>query len=151
MRRELSFRQLGMPQSTAADLVRGEAWEMGNLRHFLEGCGAPRANWAPWLAAFERTRTGPPPATRDAVRVRDTSPRHLDVHAAIHVSCPFGDLPVYVPRDLDERLRAALDAGRFVLLVGGTGLTASTVRACSSPARSGPTSTPFLPVSPTPP
>ncbi|MFM9443320.1 hypothetical protein [Streptomyces acidiscabies] len=121
VRRGLSFRQLGMPKSTAADLVRGKAWEVANLRRFLTGCGVPTSAWDPWLTAFERTRTGsPPPATRDAVRVRDASPRRLGVHAAIQVSGVSGDLPPYVPRDLDDRLRAALDAGRFVLLVGGS-------------------------------
>ncbi|QZZ32167.1 hypothetical protein [Streptomyces sp. ST1015] len=75
----------------------------------------PPAGLGAWLAAFERTRTGsPPPATRDA------SPRRLGVHAALQLSRASGDLPGYIPRDLDERLRAALDGGRFVLLVGGS-------------------------------
>ncbi|PWG07334.1 hypothetical protein DF268_43685 [Streptomyces sp. V2] len=40
------------------------------------------------------------------------------MHAAIQLSGSSGDLPGYIPRDLDERLRAALDGGGVVLLVG---------------------------------
>ncbi|QNP75048.1 hypothetical protein IAG44_40310 [Streptomyces roseirectus] len=118
--RGLSFRDLDMPKSTAADLVKGRAWTTANLRAFLTGCRLPKEAWPPWLTAFERTRAGTTPAHRDAVRVHDASPRRLGVHAAIHVTGALGDLPAYVPRDLDDRLRATLDAGRFVLLVGGS-------------------------------
>jgi tetratricopeptide (TPR) repeat protein len=46
------------------------------------------------------------------------------VHAAIQVKGEEGELPPYVPRDLDADLRAAVtasaDSGGFVLLVGGS-------------------------------
>lgn len=58
------------------------------------------------------------------LRVRDVSPRELGVHAAIQVRDATGELPVYVARDVDARLRAELssDTGRgcFLLLVGSS-------------------------------
>ncbi|MEV6302420.1 hypothetical protein AB0M02_23600 [Actinoplanes sp. NPDC051861] len=65
------------------------------------------------------------PGRRPAVTpVRQVSPRLLGVHAAIQVDGAEGDLPAYVARDVDERLRRGLAeaAGRggFVLLVGGS-------------------------------
>ncbi|MGJ5893365.1 hypothetical protein ACSCBZ_15595 [Streptomyces niveiscabiei] len=61
----------------------------------------------------DRQPPHPPPATPSA---SGTPPRD----AAIQLSGASGDLPGYIPRDLNERLRAALDEGRFVLLVGGS-------------------------------
>ncbi|QFZ19425.1 tetratricopeptide repeat protein [Saccharothrix syringae] len=77
------------------------------------GRGAPRERPAP--------RRPPNP-----VRVAETRPRLLGVHAAIRVpeDQEPDELPAYVPRDLDGALRAALGAaarrGGFVLLVGGS-------------------------------
>ena len=69
-----------------------------------------------------RARMAPPPP--GAVRVRDARPRRLGVHAAIRVADGPSELPVYVPRDLDEDLRTVVSVGaehgRFVLLVGGS-------------------------------
>jgi tetratricopeptide (TPR) repeat protein len=60
----------------------------------------------------------------DAVRVRDAKPRQLGVHAAIQVEGIAGELPVYVPRDIDVKLRAVLATGGqrgcFVLLIGSS-------------------------------
>ena len=59
-----------------------------------------------------------------AVRVAAARPRQLGVHAAVHAEGSEGDLPAYVPRDIDKALRAALEAGAkqgcFLLLVGGS-------------------------------
>lgn len=55
------------------------------------------------------------------IRVRDADPRRLGVHASIQVERAVGDVPIYVARDVDVRLRALLaaaDRGAFVLLVG---------------------------------
>jgi hypothetical protein len=59
-----------------------------------------------------------------SVRVRDAEPRLLGVHASIYVDGAAGNLPAYVPRDIDARLREVLSAGAgrgcFVLIVGGS-------------------------------
>ncbi|MCX2948965.1 tetratricopeptide repeat protein [Lentzea sp. NEAU-D7] len=58
------------------------------------------------------------------LRVREVSPRELGVHAAIQVRDTTGELPAYVTRDVDAKLRAKLapDIGRgcFLLLVGSS-------------------------------
>jgi tetratricopeptide (TPR) repeat protein len=93
---------------------------------FLEACGlnGDQAQ-RPWLAALQRVRTGPQPRPAGAVRVRDARPRRLGVHAAIQMPGAVGELPPYVPRDLDVDLRSAIsaavaDGGGFVLLVGSS-------------------------------
>ena len=73
------------------------------------------------VAGTERAPTG-------AVRVSQTDPRRLGVHAAISVpGVPDEVLPEYVPRDVDAagsgvraRVAAAAEHGGFVLLVGGS-------------------------------
>jgi hypothetical protein len=63
-----------------------------------------------------------------AVRVAESDPRRLGVHAAISVpGAPDEVLPEYVPRDVDAdefgvraRVKAAKQRGGFVLLVGGS-------------------------------
>lgn len=56
------------------------------------------------------------------VRVREASPRQLGVHAAIRVDGATGELPLYVPRDVDVELRSAIRVGAsegcFMLLLG---------------------------------
>ena len=86
---------------------------------------SPRPTYAQWLAAWERARTADLARPAGAVRVRDARPRLLGVHAAIQVDEEVpGELPVYVPRDVDDGLRAGLAAGAqrgcFVLLIGGS-------------------------------
>jgi len=58
------------------------------------------------------------------VRIREACPRLLDVHASIRIGGDDAEIPVYVPRDLDEQLRTAVAAasahGGLVLLVGGS-------------------------------
>src|SRR5207245_3138573 len=80
---------------------------------------------AQWLAAWERASTADLARPVGAVRVREARPRLLGVHDAIHVEEEVpGELPVYVPRDIDDGLRAELTAnaqqGCFVLLIGGS-------------------------------
>ncbi|MCO8271796.1 hypothetical protein M1L60_14455 [Actinoplanes sp. TRM 88003] len=66
------------------------------------------------------------------IRVDEVPPRDLGIHSAIPGDEGDDDLPVYVPRDYDFRLRNALgvngvDRGAFVVMVGGssTGKTRS--------------------------
>ncbi|EFC83288.1 TIR domain-containing protein [Parafrankia sp. EUN1f] len=64
--------------------------------------------------------SGPP----GGIRVRDARGRALGVHASIRAEGSIGELPEYVPRDvdydLDRRLSAGKSGGCFVLLMGGS-------------------------------
>jgi len=115
-----------LPKSTVGEIVTGKRLPtMGKLIAFLDVCGVAPADYAQWLAAWERARTADLAQPAGAVRVRDARPRLLGVHAAIQVEEKVpGELPVYVPRDIDDGLRAGLAAdtqrGCFVLLIGGS-------------------------------
>ncbi|MFB9178644.1 tetratricopeptide repeat protein [Dactylosporangium sucinum] len=91
---------------------------------FLLACGLDGEAQRPWLTAWERVATAHQPRPASAVRVREARPRLLGVHAAIQIPGAAGELPPYVPRDLDADLRTALTAaaaqGGFVLLIGGS-------------------------------
>ena len=58
------------------------------------------------------------------IRAREAKPRLLGVHAAIQIEHAVGELPLYVPRDLDENLHArvakAAEGGGFILLTGSS-------------------------------
>ncbi len=115
-----------LPSSTLSNLFGGKSVpSRKTMETFLLACGIsdPEAQ-APWLAAWERVSTVHLTRPKGAVRVRDTRPRLLGVHAAIRVADATDDLPGYVPRDLDVDLRAAVTAaaaqGGLVLLVGGS-------------------------------
>ena len=113
-------------KSTVGEIVTGKRLPTrGKLLTFLAVCGVTPADLAQWLAAWERARTSDLTRPADAVRVRDARPRLLGVHDAIHVEEEVpGELPVYVPRDIDGAVRAELTAnaqrGCFVLLIGGS-------------------------------
>ncbi len=113
-------------KSTVGEIVTGKRLPTkGKLLTFLEVCGVARADYAQWLVAWERASTADLARPAGAVRVRDARPRLLGVHAAIQVEEKVpGELPVYVPRDIDDALRAGLAAdaqrGCFVLLIGGS-------------------------------
>ena len=100
----------------------------GKLLTFLAVCEVAPADLAQWLAAWERASTADLARPAGAVRVRDARPRLLGVHAAISVPGVPDDVPPqYVPRDVDAaefgiraRVKAAAQAGGFVLLVGGS-------------------------------
>lgn len=68
-------------------------------------------------------------------RTLSGAPRESEVQAATRQQEHVGDLPVYVRRDFDDRLRAAVTSGCFLLLVGSSsvGKTRSAyeaIRAC---------------------
>lgn len=114
-----------LPPSTLSDMVNGKSLpSRDTMVRFLAACGLAGAQQQPWLAAWERVDTGHLRRPAGAVRVREAQPRVLGVHASIQVDPRAHDLPVYVPRDLDADLRAAVSAaaeqGGFVLLRGGS-------------------------------
>jgi len=124
--REGRYEHLG--KSTVGEIVRGHRLPtVGKLRTFLAVCEVARADQVQWLAAWERARMAEAARPDHAVRVRDARPRHIGVRAAIRVPGASGELPTYVPRDVDDGddgLRAELTAGKtsgcFVVLVGGS-------------------------------
>ncbi|WIX85847.1 hypothetical protein [Amycolatopsis sp. DG1A-15b] len=91
------------------------------LLTFLKVCEVTPADVALWIAALERARASGSAPPAGAVQVANADPRRLGVHASIQVDGATGDVPIYVPRDFDTRLRQALasaDGGAFVLLLG---------------------------------
>ncbi|MFD1049436.1 hypothetical protein ACFQ1S_29835, partial [Kibdelosporangium lantanae] len=131
----------GLPKSTAANLLNGKfvrAPRYDTVRAFVVACIHAASNdrllhqfesvvrdARRWHAELERDldRTAP-----GAVRVREARPQMLGVHEAIRAQYTEtdqarGELPAYVPRDLDVGLRATITAvaarGGFVLLTGG--------------------------------
>jgi hypothetical protein len=120
---------LVLPKSTVDDALSGRRVPTeATLRAFLMVCGVhDDAQVQAWLRAAERARRGDTDRPAGAVRVQDTNPRLLGVHTAIQVDGAIGDLPAYVPRDLDTdphgvraKLQVAAERGGFVLLVGGS-------------------------------
>ncbi|MGW5557625.1 hypothetical protein ACWER9_10430 [Micromonospora sp. NPDC003944] len=112
-------------KSTVGEIVKGKRLpSKGKLLTYLAVCQVASADLAQWLAAWERAGTADLTQPVGAIRVREAAPRRLGVHAAIHVDGVLGELPTYVPRDVDHQVRAALAAGAgqgcFVLLVGGS-------------------------------
>jgi tetratricopeptide (TPR) repeat protein/transcriptional regulator with XRE-family HTH domain len=111
-----------LAKSTVSDMCAGKSVPSDEtLRTFLAVCAVPPADVPLWLAAAARARTADDDRPQGARRVRDASPRGLGVHAAIEVPGAAGELPGYVPRDLDEQLRATIRGGTgFTLLVGSS-------------------------------
>ncbi|GFJ81311.1 hypothetical protein [Phytohabitans houttuyneae] len=106
-------------------MLNGKVPARETLVTFLAVCGVGAADEQRWLAAWQRVRDDDPRRPPGGVRVRDASPRELGVHAAIQGRAgDSGELPVYVPRDVDAGLRAAVSAGAergcFLLLVGSS-------------------------------
>jgi hypothetical protein len=100
------------------------------LRSLLAVCDVPQDKWRHWIAALERVKDSMPAA--ELPRFATASPRELGIHSAITTTDSEDELPKYVQRDFDFRLRTALAAngnerGCFVVLVGGssTGKTRS--------------------------
>ncbi|WP_157880642.1 hypothetical protein [Streptomyces sp. Root1310] len=114
-----------LPSSTLSDLLKGRTSRQ-TLEIYLAVCGVPRVETSAWLSAWGRIHTDVPPR-RNAMRVRDTQPRHLGVHAAIEVDGAAGAVCEYVLRDADlsthgvrAKLTAASQSGGFILLVGAS-------------------------------
>lgn len=116
-----------LPSSTLGDLLADNDRMPSNKAAFvtfLAACEVSGGDRVQWLAAWERAATANLVSPAGAVRVPDGRARLLGVHAAIRVDGAAGELPPYVPRDLDADLCAALAtaalAGGFVLLMGGS-------------------------------
>ncbi|MGW4466368.1 hypothetical protein [Micromonospora sp. NPDC004704] len=114
-----------LAKSTVHDMCQGKVVpEENSLSQFLQMCGVPSSGIEEWLGARHRALTAEPGRWRMS-RVRDARPYLLGVHRAIEVPGAEGDLPGYVVRDLDARLRVSIrasstGAGRFALLVGSS-------------------------------
>lgn len=119
-----AYSDLPIAKATLSNLLNGRSVpERATVANFLTGCGLTAdADRRPWLDAWDRVRTADLRRPAGAHRVRDARARWLGVHACIQVDGASGEVPVYVPRDLDAELRPAIaDAavsGGFVLLVG---------------------------------
>jgi tetratricopeptide (TPR) repeat protein len=112
-----------LPPSTLNNLLHGKSVPTREtVVRFLTACDLDEARQEPWLAAWDRVATASMRRPTGAVRVREARPRLLGVHASIQVAGVAGELPTYVPRDVDADLRtainAAADRGGLVLLVG---------------------------------
>lgn len=119
-------RPQSLPAATLSDLLNAKSVPTSHtMILFLRACGlVDEEAQRPWLAALDRVATGQHPRPAGSVRVREARPRLLGVHASIRVAGADGDLPVYVRRDVDAELRAAVDAaatsGGFVLVKGSS-------------------------------
>src|SRR6266511_4281221 len=122
--RRLADGPRALPASTLSNLLNGTSLpKRKTVVRVLNSCCLDEQAQRPWLAAWERVSTNHLRRSPGAVRVREARPRLLGVHAAIQVDQDSGELPAYVPRDLDADLRTAITAserGGFVLLVGGS-------------------------------
>ncbi|MBF8191608.1 helix-turn-helix transcriptional regulator [Nonomuraea sp. K274] len=123
---ERAARPYALPRSTISDLLGGvKRPRLETLELFLRACGLSDGDVGPWRAAWERAGQASGPA--GAVRVEQTQPRRLGVHASITAPGATGVLPQYVERDIDTAhrgvralLREAMTQGGMVVLVGGS-------------------------------
>jgi tetratricopeptide (TPR) repeat protein len=112
-------------KSTVGEIVTGRRLPTeGKLHTFLAICQIPLVDQVQWRAAWERARAAHLAKPDRAVRVQDVRARHIGVHAAIQSPGTTGELPTYVPREIDQALREDLTAGMtsgcFLLLIGGS-------------------------------
>lgn len=107
-----------LPPSTVSDVLRERSMPAPQtLGTLLTVCGVPAAELPLWLAARERAAASGSRRAPGAVRTHTARGRLFGVHASIHGD---DELPAYVRRDLDGRLRAALAVPGLVVLVGGS-------------------------------
>ncbi|GAA0454584.1 hypothetical protein Ade02nite_03060 [Paractinoplanes deccanensis] len=125
-------RRFVLAPSTLSDLLLGKTMpSRRTMVAFLRACDVSGHEERAWLAAWERVSTAHLHKPAGAVRVRDARARLLGVHASIEADADGDDLPAYVARDIDEAVRANLNAvsarGGLVVLVGNsaTGKTRS--------------------------
>jgi predicted negative regulator of RcsB-dependent stress response len=117
--------QPALPPSTVSDLLNGKSVpSRDTVVTFLTACQVASEAQEPWLAAWERVGTSHLRKPPGAVSVRDARPRRLGVHPSIQVDPQAHDLPVYVRRDFDDALHAAINeaaaGGGMVLLTGSS-------------------------------
>jgi tetratricopeptide (TPR) repeat protein len=125
-----------LPRATVHDALSGKSLpSRQSLLMLLSACTVPEDDREQWLRARERV-LAETAATAELLAGTDTfdsaSPLELGIHSAIVTPDTTDDLPAYIDRDFDFKLRAALtinelNRGYFVILVGGssTGKTRS--------------------------
>ena len=129
-------RRQELKRSTLSDAFRGRTLVSRQvLVSLLDVCRVPEVDQRRWLDARERIEAQGFVAVRRPVgadRFDTASPRDLGIHSAIVTADTTDDLPAYIEREFDFRLRTALTIqgphrGCFVILVGGssTGKTRS--------------------------
>jgi transcriptional regulator with XRE-family HTH domain len=105
---------------TVSPVMNGGRPSREVLRCLLEVFEVAGADVVAWLEAWQRLAEMPSPGPRP--RFDEMSPRQLGIHAAITADDCVEELPEYVARDFDDRLRehvfAGIEKGCFVLLVG---------------------------------
>lgn len=117
---------LRLKRSTESDMRRGTSLpSLESLTSFLDKYGVRPADRKAWFAARERAASSYRDRFPNARLVGETDPRTLGLHPAIQSSESGDEAPLYVPRDLDTRLRqlvrdGATGAGCFVVLVGSS-------------------------------
>lgn len=110
-----------LPTSTISEACTGRVVPTPEtLAAFLDVCEVPASERPAWVAACERVRAGG--FSAGLPRVRERRGRELGVHAAARHEADT-ELPAYVERDVDRRLRHLLrewsqGPGGFALLVG---------------------------------
>jgi hypothetical protein len=122
-----------LPRSTLSDAFTGKRLiSHPALLSLLDVCEEPKQRHRRWLDARARIEAEERGTARRLVgtdRFDTASPRDLGIHSAIVTPDTTDDLPAYIEREFDFRLRAELGSNRgcFVILVGGssTGKTRS--------------------------
>lgn len=117
-------------RAMVSDALTGRAPVTHPLLHgLLDVFEEPADRRRGWVEAWERVMIQDRP---EAGRFEAAKPRELGIHSAITTPDTDGDLPTYIERDFDFRLRTLLSndlphRGCFVVLVGGssTGKTRS--------------------------
>lgn len=119
-----------LKRATVSDALNGKTTiALPLLRSLLVVLDEPDNRRREWVAAWERVMLNNPP---EAGRFETAAPRDLGIHGAITTPDASGELPTYVARDFDFKLRTVLSSdlpsrGNFVVLIGrsSTGKTRS--------------------------
>ncbi|MGW5745405.1 hypothetical protein [Amycolatopsis sp. NPDC003861] len=122
---ETAGRLRDLPKSTVSDALRGRRpVKKDLLESLLKAWQVPDAEQAQVISTWQRLNASVGQGPANACRVDETSLRELGVHPAISSDGGHDDLPLYVQRDFDDKLRneiaEGVDRGCFVLLVGGS-------------------------------
>ena len=124
-RRLADGRLRDLPRSTVSDALSGKRpMRKDLLESLLAAWRVPKAEYAEVVDAWQRINAAVGLGPANARRVDEASPRELGVHPAIAADGVHDDLPAYVTRDFDDKLRDLIargaESGCFVLLVGGS-------------------------------
>jgi hypothetical protein len=114
-----------LPTSTVSDALSGKRpVKKDLLESLLAAWQVPTEERVRIVAAWQRINAAVGQGPARAGRFDEASPRELGVHPAISTGDASSDLPGYVQRDFDERLRDSIargvERGCFVVLIGGS-------------------------------